>query len=84
MSRSRAQRRHYSAQSKKRAVRRLHACHPEARRTLCAVQVGLEAKTPTRCSCWMCGNPRKHYGNGIRSLQEKKADASFVAALNDL
>ena len=29
---------------------------------------------PTRCSCWMCGNPRKH-GESLKeklTIQEKK------------
>lgn len=25
--------------------------------------IGIHAETPTRCSCDMCGNPRKHLGN---------------------
>lgn len=31
--------------------------------------------TPTLCSCWLCGNPRKFYGNGKdgKTLQELKA-----------
>lgn len=36
--------------------------------------IGIHADTPTRCSCDMCGNPRKHYGNGKhgRTLEEQK------------
>lgn len=26
--------------------------------------VGIYAHSPARCSCFMCGNPRKYYGNG--------------------
>lgn len=31
--------------------------------------------TPKLCSCWLCGNPRKFYGNGknAKTLQELKA-----------
>lgn len=31
--------------------------------------------TPKLCSCWLCGNPRKFYGNGKNSktIQELKA-----------
>lgn len=31
--------------------------------------------TPNLCSCWLCGNPRKFYGNGkdAKILQESKA-----------
>lgn len=36
---------------------------------------GRIATTPTPCSCWMCGNPRKYYGNGkyAKTLQERRA-----------
>ena len=27
-----------------------------------AVQLGRVVDTPTPCSCWMCGNPRKYFG----------------------
>ena len=30
--------------------------------------IGIHANTPTRCSCDMCGNPRKHHGNGKHGL----------------
>lgn len=35
----------------------------------------MRVTTPTLCSCWLCGNPRKFYGNGKNSktLQELKA-----------
>lgn len=31
--------------------------------------------TPKPCSCWLCGNPRKFYGNSqsAKTLQERKA-----------
>lgn len=31
--------------------------------------------TPKLCSCWLCGNPRKFYGNGknAKTIQELKA-----------
>lgn len=30
--------------------------------------------TPKPCSCWLCGNPRKFYGNGksAKTYQEQK------------
>jgi len=31
---------------------------------------GIRARTPKRCSCWMCGHLRKHHG---LTLQERKA-----------
>lgn len=38
-------------------------------------RLGKHAKTPTMCSCFMCGNPRKFNGNSKTSLtiQELKA-----------
>ena len=27
-------------------------------------------KTPTPCSCWMCGNPRRYFGQ--MTIQEKR------------
>ncbi len=37
---------------------------------------GMLADTPTPCSCWMCANPRKLYGNGHegKTLRELSAD----------
>lgn len=37
--------------------------------------IGIHANTPTRCSCDMCGNPRKHHGNGKhgQTLGEQKS-----------
>lgn len=34
--------------------------------------VGMRARTPKNCSCWMCGNPRRHARDG-RTLQERRA-----------
>lgn len=33
---------------------------------------GLVVNTPTPCSCWMCGNPRKHFNE--QSIQERSSD----------
>lgn len=30
--------------------------------------------TPAACSCWMCGNPRRHFGE--RTIQERRAMSS--------
>jgi len=35
-----------------------------------AVQLGRLVDTPTPCSCWMCGNPRKYFGH--RSIHERR------------
>lgn len=38
-------------------------------------RLGKHVKTPTMCSCFMCGNPRKYYGNSKAALtvQELRA-----------
>lgn len=40
------------------------------------------ATTRTPCSCWMCGNPRKHFGE--RTRQEAIANISFAEQLDNL
>ena len=39
-------------------------------------QLGQAVDTPTRCSCWMCGNPRRYFKE--RSLQERSAEGLFI------
>jgi len=34
-------------------------------------RVGMYARTPKVCSCYMCGNPRRHLGSP--TLQERRA-----------
>jgi len=29
-------------------------------------RLGMVVTTPTLCSCWMCGNPRKYFGQRTR------------------
>lgn len=56
----RSLRRHHAARMKRRAEHRLRVLfdfqEPDAR------TVGLHAATPKQCSCWMCGNPRRYFG----------------------
>lgn len=42
----------------------------------CAKPLGQHIVTPKPCSCWMCGNPRKFYGNGkaAKTMQELRWD----------
>ncbi|BBH11723.1 hypothetical protein [Chromobacterium haemolyticum] len=35
--------------------------------------------TPTPCSCWMCGNPRKYFKQ--KTYQEQKQDGYFSSSL---
>ena len=34
-------------------------------------QVGIRAHSPKKCSCYMCGNPRKYWKD--KTMQEKRA-----------
>ena len=34
--------------------------------------IGIYANTPTRCSCALCGNTRKHYGKTVQELSNEK------------
>ena len=64
----------------KRAIRRHHQWRLVAKRKKVIwwadhAHSGTLANTPRRCSCWMCGNPRKHYkmtGDYKRTIQERK------------
>lgn len=48
-------------------------------------KMAAESKTPQRCSCWMCGNPRKFF-TGVHSLtlKEQSAIESFLGEMNNL
>lgn len=48
-----------------RAVRKARALYPDDE---CPAKY---AGLSTPCSCWMCGNPRRHLGE--RSMQERRA-----------
>lgn len=39
--------------------------------------LGRHVNTPAKCSCWMCGNPRRFFGE--KSLQERIQDEKFTA-----
>jgi hypothetical protein len=51
-----------------RAIRRAHRARlKKARRfhwgrRLRGSALGMVVDTPTPCSCWMCGNPRRYFG----------------------
>jgi hypothetical protein len=40
-------------------------------RNLTDEEMGRVVDTPTPCSCWMCGNPRKYFGE--RTIGERRA-----------
>ena len=40
---------------------------------------GKAVDTPTPCSCWMCGNPRRHFGKKtLQELRQDKADGKRI------
>lgn len=64
--------------SQKRAVRRHHARRLKAKRTRYhnagaggEKAVGIVYQTPCLCSCWMCGNQRKHHGIRIQERRDR-------------
>jgi len=45
---------------------------------------GMVTRTPTPCSCWMCGNPR-HNGWEIKlTMQERKALEAYEYQIEEL
>jgi hypothetical protein len=82
-----AYRRHTEERAKARARRKLKArwtwTPPEGRpERYDPGQVGYLATTPTPCSCFTCGNPRRHFGE-LR-MEELRAADRFRAELGDL
>jgi hypothetical protein len=86
-----AYRRHTVAREKARALRKLKArwnwTPPEGRPTAyVAAQVGILATTRAPCSCYACGNPRRHFGEipmGERRImdifREQLCDLAWVS-----
>ena len=61
----RAIRRHHYQRLKKKRINNICWLHNLSYR-----EVGIYINTPKVCSCWMCGNPRKHFNE--KTFQEKK------------
>lgn len=66
--RNKAFRRFNEELRKRDVVKRKYYYHDEYSPT----QIGRYAHTPKVCSCYMCGNPRKYYGNSrnAKTIQE--------------
>lgn len=77
----------------KRAVRRHHYFRLKvwAKRNLPWIdgqeeKLGMFAETPKSCSCYMCGNPRKHWNDDCKQevldkLKRKEDVAEWLASL---
>lgn len=46
--------------------------------------IGIHSNTPTRCSCDMCGNPRKHLGNSRHGKTVSELSSNNSVQLHDL
>lgn len=68
-----------------RAIRRAHAERLKKYRrnwwgsSLASKHLGKVVDTPTPCSCWMCGNPRRY--SGERTIQERRQTQNQVEEL---
>lgn len=71
MSKNRAERRHQEERIKEKRKSKIEQYKEptDVVREPTPKQIGRSAHTATNCSCWMCGNPRKYFGE--LSLQEK-------------
>lgn len=77
--------------SRKRAIRRHHNKRLKSKRCLyhCfgddkpleGAALGLALNNPARCSCPVCGNPRRHFGE--LTIQEKKRRINIEQELVD-
>ncbi len=46
---------------------------------------GFVVNTPAPCSCYMCGNPRRNsWGESPLTMQERKAEESYFAGLDEV
>lgn len=45
------------------------------------IQAGIFANHGCNCSCWMCGNPRKYFGE--LTIQERKAHLDGILDVKD-
>jgi hypothetical protein len=70
-----------------RAIRRHHMAVAKARARRVVVEwdlplepgwIGLLARTPARCSCWMCGNPRRYWRELRRQELLANSDPQFA------
>lgn len=64
----RAIRRHHTQRLIQKYYRQLVARYTTMNTTRRQREACLYATTRCRCSCWMCGNPRRHYGNSAHAL----------------
>jgi len=83
---SRAQRRHDRARLKKK--RQTHWGYGKQGwrqyTEMSPAVLGMVVNTPTPCSCYMCGNPRRApWAETPLTMQERKAADSYIAGIDD-
>ena len=79
---NRAIRRHH----RQRLIKRWEREHPERHGILRAVNeveyrflhARVFSTTRCVCSCWMCGNPRRYYGNAANALTRQEVISDIV------
>lgn len=76
----RALRRHHDQRMKAR-YRRKERLHPYWRNDD-AKAAGLYANHGCNCSCWMCGNPRRHLNE--LTMQERKANELLAMMIEEV
>lgn len=60
-----------------KAERRHHTVRLKAKRGKYSGKGHVMFETPAACSCWMCGNPRKFFGE--RTVQERRMTQAGLA-----
>ena len=64
-----------------RALRRHHLSRLKSKRRydycFAGVPIGQHVATPARCSCWMCGNPRRPFNSFDKQQRRKMKKPSF-------
>lgn len=51
---------------------------------MAACTAGFVANTPTPCSCYMCGNPRRQQFENPLTIQERKAEEAYEYQIEEL
>lgn len=65
-----------SIRARNRKAHRIAKTWPDCEWT--ARDLGIRGTTPRRCSCPLCGNPRRWAGNSVRGLTMQERRASEV------
>lgn len=78
--RNQAYRRHQKIKRRKRAERFVNIVDGNYNEEMRNKLIQMYTEDPKPCSCFMCGNYRKYYG---QTLKEYRADIDFEEQLNE-